>query len=269
MAEREREVTRRNRRPRFNGSPSDHDDTQYFTRLRTDEADGTGWPAGPGTFGGVSDIGVMAIAIGPAGPAPLAGYQPAPASFPALPAAPGPEPLPDWERDLLDEQARQMALPVLRDVPVTERAVIGDELRLPVIWCEMPSCINWHLDRESAGEQDARARARAAGWRTDALGRLACPGCQQSRSDYRTPQPAAWYHPEVRRQCQSTPDGTRHAVCGQPWIYCTCGHGGPSETEMIRLAGQAEYGRRINRRDPALARDIIDATSRHHRTVTS
>ena len=264
MAEREREVTRRNRRPRFNGSPSDHDDTQYFTRLRTDEADGTGWPAGPGTFGGVSDIGVMAIAIGPAGPAPLAGYQPAPAASPALPAAPGPEPLPDWERDLLDEQARQVALPVLRDVPVTEPAKIGDAIRLPVIWCEMPRCISWHLDRESAGERDARARAAAAGWRTDALGRLACPDCQQSRSDYRTPQPVAWHHPEVRRRWQWDDPEVR--------AWWESGEGVPAghaaEEDVFRLGVEAELGRRVSCEDPSLARAIAGATFRHHRTVT-
>ncbi len=239
------------KRPRFNGSPSDHAPTeQWLSQLRTGDVDGATYK-----WGGANDIGVMAIAIGPAGPAPLAigpapldGYRPAPASFPALPAAPGPEPLPGWERDLLDEQARQMALPVLRDVPVTERAVIGDELRLPVIWCEMPRCISWHLDRESAGERDARARAAAAGWRTDALGRLACPPCQQSRSDYRTPQPVAWHHPEVRRRWHA-----RERL---------------DETDAFRLGVEAELGRRVSYEDPSLARAIAGATFRHHRTVT-
>ena len=23
---------------------------------------------------------------------------------------------------------------------------------------------------------------------------------------------------------ESTPDGTRHTGCGQPWIYCFCGY---------------------------------------------
>jgi hypothetical protein len=65
-------------------------------------------------------------------------------------------------------------------VPITERAVIGDELRMPVMWCEMGSCISWHSDPAALGEADIRARAIAAGWRVDALGRLACPRCLQN-----------------------------------------------------------------------------------------
>jgi hypothetical protein len=62
----------------------------------------------------------------------------------------------------------------------TERAVIGDQLRMPVMWCEMGSCISWYTDPDALGEADTRARAIGAGWRIDALGRLACPGCQQT-----------------------------------------------------------------------------------------
>src|SRR5262249_7391510 len=64
--------------------------------------------------------------------------------------------------------------------PHTERAVIGDELRVPIMWCEMGSCISWRADPSALGEADARARAISAGWRIDALGRLACPQCQQT-----------------------------------------------------------------------------------------
>ena len=60
------------------------------------------------------------------------------------------------------------------------RAVIGDQLRMPVMWCEMGSCRSRHADPAALGEADARARAIAAGWRIDAVGRLACPQCQQS-----------------------------------------------------------------------------------------
>jgi len=55
------------------------------------------------------------------------------------------------------------------------RAVIGDQLRMPIMWCEMGSCISWHADPASLGEGDARVRAIGAGWRIDAFGRLACP----------------------------------------------------------------------------------------------
>lgn len=66
--------------------------------------------------------------------------------------------------------------------PVTARAAIGDELRRPIMWCEMASCINYHADPSALGEADARARAVRAGWRIDAVGRLACPQCQQTAS---------------------------------------------------------------------------------------
>src|SRR5215472_7222288 len=78
-------------------------------------------------------------------------------------------------------RARAMARARSRGrAPGTERAVIGDELRMPIMWCEMGSCISWHSDSAALGEADIRARAIAAGWRVDALGRLACPRCQQS-----------------------------------------------------------------------------------------
>ena len=48
------------------------------------------------------------------------------------------------------------------------------------MWCEMGSCISWHADPAALGEADTRARAIGAGWRIDALGRLACPRCQQT-----------------------------------------------------------------------------------------
>jgi hypothetical protein len=65
-----------------------------------------------------------------------------------------------------------------------ERAVIGDQLRMPIMWCEMGSCISWHADPAALGEADTRARAIGAGWRIDALGRLACPRCQQTDPGY-------------------------------------------------------------------------------------
>jgi len=63
---------------------------------------------------------------------------------------------------------------------VTGRAVIGDELRTPIMWCEMGACISRYSDPAALGEADIRARAIGAGWRVDALGRLACPRCQQT-----------------------------------------------------------------------------------------
>jgi hypothetical protein len=77
------------------------------------------------------------------------------------------------------------------DIEITERAAIGDELRIPLAWCEMGSCISHHADPEALGEADNRARAIAAGWRADALGRLACPQCQQGDSWFWTAHPVA------------------------------------------------------------------------------
>jgi len=67
--------------------------------------------------------------------------------------------------------------------------VIGDQLRMPIVWCEMGSCISWHADHAALGEADIRARAIGAGWRVDALGRLACPRCQQTASGFRVSRP--------------------------------------------------------------------------------
>jgi hypothetical protein len=69
------------------------------------------------------------------------------------------------------------------------RALIGDELRTPTAWCEMSSCISWHADRSALGEADIRAQAISAGWRVDALGRLACPRCQQTSASFRATRP--------------------------------------------------------------------------------
>ena len=71
----------------------------------------------------------------------------------------------------------------------TVRAVIGDQLRMPITWCEMGCCISWHSDPAALGEDDARARAIGAGWRIDAFGRLACPRCQQTEPDFRASRP--------------------------------------------------------------------------------
>lgn len=70
----------------------------------------------------------------------------------------------------------------------TERAVIGDKLRAPGVWCELTPCISHRIDPAALGEADVRERAIAAGWRFDALGRLACPECQQTDTRFRGTQ---------------------------------------------------------------------------------
>jgi hypothetical protein len=71
----------------------------------------------------------------------------------------------------------------------TVRAVIGDQLRMPIMWCEMGSCISWHADPAALGEADARARAIDAGWLIDAFDRLVCPRCQQADPRFRACHP--------------------------------------------------------------------------------
>jgi hypothetical protein len=73
----------------------------------------------------------------------------------------------------------------------TGRAVIGDELRIPIIWCELDGCISRHSDPAALGEADILARAVAAGWRVDALSRPVCPRCQQSNGRFWATHPVA------------------------------------------------------------------------------
>jgi hypothetical protein len=69
--------------------------------------------------------------------------------------------------------------PLLDPLAVTEHCVIGDQIRLPATCCDFVGCGAEHADPAALGEADNRARAQAAGWRTDAFGRLLCPACQQ------------------------------------------------------------------------------------------
>ena len=107
-----------------------------------------------------------------------------------------------------------MAEPAQAEAPAqaadTVRAVIGDELRVPMMWCEMGSCISWCSDPSALGEADARARAISAGWRVDALGRLACPRCQQTDPGFwATSQVVPWdRHTAVARAAAACGEGT-------------------------------------------------------------
>lgn len=74
---------------------------------------------------------------------------------------------------------RQGADPLSSPVAITERAVIGDQIRIPIAACDMAPCLSWYSDPAALGEGDMRARAIMAGWRVDALGRLVCPACQR------------------------------------------------------------------------------------------
>jgi hypothetical protein len=65
------------------------------------------------------------------------------------------------------------------------RAIIGDEIRVPILWCEFGNCIRRYASEAALGERDLRDRALAVGWRYDALGRLACPTCAQRSPGFR------------------------------------------------------------------------------------
>ena len=71
------------------------------------------------------------------------------------------------------------------------RAIIGDEFRTPMLWCEFGSCIARYTSEDALGERDLRGRALAAGWRYDGLGRLACPSCTRHDPSFLAGRPAA------------------------------------------------------------------------------
>lgn len=88
-----------------------------------------------------------------------------------------------------------VATPVTR-TQTTARAVIGDQLRLPIMWCEMGSCISWFTHPAALGEADIRARAIDAGWRVDAVGLLVCPQCEQTAPGFQSPLPVVLWDRE-------------------------------------------------------------------------
>ena len=77
--------------------------------------------------------------------------------------------------------------PLIDPVAITGHCVIGDQIRVPAAWCAMAGCQTAFADPAALGEADNRARAVAAGWAKDAVGRLMCPACQRER-----PVPAWW-----------------------------------------------------------------------------
>jgi hypothetical protein len=95
----------------------------------------------------------------------------------------------DWLAELRADGRTEPAVPAEPHAGPTVRAVIGDQLRLPVMWCEIGSCTSCHADPAALGEGDIRARAIGAGWRIDAFGRLACPRCQQTNPSFRACYP--------------------------------------------------------------------------------
>jgi hypothetical protein len=101
--------------------------------------------------------------------------QPAPDAAPAAARRPAADPA--------RHDRRPARRPAARRAPAV-RAVIGDEIRIPIMWCQFGSCIARYTHRNALGEGDLRARALGEGWRYDALGRLACPDCAQHDSSF-------------------------------------------------------------------------------------
>jgi hypothetical protein len=123
------------------------------------------------------------------------------------------------------------------------RAVIGDELHIPIVWCEMGSCISHHTDPAALGEADIRTRALCAGWRLDRFGRLACVECLQSNSWFRTAYPVVLWDREVAATVVSMmaarlrEDGADCSIAGAPPVNPTI------ESVTSAPAGQCIRGR--------------------------
>lgn len=64
------------------------------------------------------------------------------------------------------------------------RAIIGDDVRTPALWCEFGNCIARYSSEEAFSDRDLRARALATGWRYDDYGLLICPSCTRHVPSY-------------------------------------------------------------------------------------
>lgn len=146
-----------------------------------------------------------------------------PAGEPAgTPQRPGLAPGPPSERVAAD--------PLTGPVAITERAVFGDQMRRPILWCEIGSCVSRFEDPAALGEADIRSRAIGAGWRHDAVGRLACPYCQQHSTQLWVAYPVV--------HCARKPPGERSAPSG---------HARPGRLVAVGQAASAWY-RNFSRR---------------------
>jgi len=133
--------------------------------------------------------------VAPAAPSPVEWGYVAPAAPPVAdwgdPRPAAPPAAGSWYAAGLPTTSSEPPAGAQAGIEITERAPIGDELRIPLAWCEMGSCISHYADPAALGEADIRTRAIAAGWRVDALGRLACPQCQQGDPLFWTAHPVA------------------------------------------------------------------------------
>jgi hypothetical protein len=131
--------------------------------------------------------------------------------------------------------------PLLHPVAITEHCFIGDQIRVPAAWCDMPGCRSRFADPAALGEADNRARALARGWGHDDCGRLVCPACQ--------PRPRGPAPPGIRAggpQAAAAPapsGGARgpHGGMRRPvrallaWWHRALGHGRHRGTQWLQL----------------------------------
>ena len=135
-----------------------------------------------------------------------------------------------------DREASQPAVlfdPLIDPVAITGRCVIGDQIRVPAAWCAAAGCQAAFADPAALGEADNRARAVAAGWAADAMGRLACPACQRDH-----PAPAWWVparEPGTAWPAGGTNQSIRPAVWGPPGAA----QGRPHRAQWPRLLSRA------------------------------
>jgi hypothetical protein len=145
-----------------------------------------------------------------------------------------------------DREASQPAVPfdpLIHPVAITGRCVIGDQIRVPAAWCAVAGCQAAFADPAALGEADNRARAVAAGWATDALGRLACPACQRDH-----PAPAWWV---PAREPGTAGDhgpaggtarpagGTNQSIRPAVWVPPAAAQGRPHRAQWPRLPSRA------------------------------
>jgi hypothetical protein len=144
-----------------------------------------------------------------------------------------------------DREAWQPAVrfdPLIHSVAITGHCVIGDQIRVPAAWCAVAGCEAAFADPAALGEADNRARAAAAGWATDALGRLACPACQCDH-----PVPAWWVPlenpvPPVTAGQPAVPHG-RPAVRTNPYGRRFGGHPPRPRAGITGRSGRACFPR--------------------------
>ena len=152
------------RRTHFIPRPRENRSGQQPRFIPRQEPDGDGWVPGPDGY---------TAAFAP--PPPATQWQPPAIDRPQSPAIDQP-----WHAQAIEPPSPAGAIERAR----SERAIIGDEIRIPILWCQFGQCIESYTHAQALGERDLRARAYEAGWRYDALWRLACPSCVQCDASF-------------------------------------------------------------------------------------